>query len=97
MPICLPWGMPLSLLGYASQFTLGYASQFTLGYASQFTCYIWAQWKISLLSLLSLFSPFSPLNILLSINGQLLFLDLTDLTMNGCNFQKFNDQCFKTV
>ena len=45
----------------------------------------WAQRKLS---------PFSLLNILLSINSPLLFSDLTDLTINGCNLQKFNDQAF---
>ena len=42
-------------------------------------CHSWAQRKLS------------PLNVLLWINGS----DLTDLTINGCNLQKFNDQRFE--
>ena len=49
----------------------------------------WAQQKLSLLSMLS------PLNILLSINGCYFLLDLMDLTINGCNFKRFNDQRFQ--
>ena len=43
----------------------------------------WAQRKLS---------PLSPLNILLSINVRYFLSDLMDLTINVCNFQKFNDQ-----
>ena len=43
----------------------------------------WAQRKLS------------PLNILLLINGRLLSSGLTDLTINGCILQKFNDQRFQ--
>ena len=45
----------------------------------------WAQRKLS---------PLSPLNILLTINGPLLFKDLTDLMINGCYSRKFNDLRF---
>ena len=53
----------------------------------------WAQWKLSPLSLLN------PLNILLAINGPVryFFMDLTNLTINSCNFQKFNDQRFQRL
>ena len=38
---------------------------------------------------LSPLSPLNLLNILLLIKGPLIFSDLTDLTINGCNLQKF--------
>ena len=43
----------------------------------------WAQRKLGLL------------NILLSINSPLLSFRFTDLKINRCNFQKFNDQHFQ--